>query len=134
MEVEDFFKLKQYSLSKEEKQELLFDQLLLLHKHHLKSSPEYKQITESLFKNEIKNISAGNYILQAAFISYRTFFKNVELPLQGGSVLGAIIMKPIALNLKEAEVSSERIPLLFKKDTTEYDAAAFKTLSRCHSM
>ena len=76
---------------------------------------------------EIKNISAGNYILQAAFISYRTFFKNVELPLQGGSVLGAIIMKPIALNLKEAEVSSERIPLLFKKDTTEYDAAAFKT-------
>ena len=76
---------------------------------------------------EIKNIPVGKYILQSAFMGFVTYYKNIDLPLQNGNDMGVIIMKPVSLNLKEAEVSSERIPILIKKDTTEYDAAAFKT-------
>ncbi|MEO8150264.1 MAG: outer membrane beta-barrel protein [Bacteroidia bacterium] len=76
---------------------------------------------------EIKNISQGKYLLQAALISYQTYYKPIELPFQNGEKLNTILLKSKAVDLNAADVSAERIPLMLKKDTIEYDAAAFKT-------
>ncbi|MBA3704378.1 MAG: outer membrane beta-barrel protein [Bacteroidetes bacterium] len=76
---------------------------------------------------EIKNIKAGKYLLQTAFIGYRTLYKEVELPLKTGETLGILVMKLLSVNLTETEVSAERIPVMIKKDTIEYNAGAFKT-------
>ncbi len=84
-------------------------------------------ITNSDGHFEIKSVTAGKYLLQSAFLGYKTIYKSVEVPLQSGTGFGAMIMKPSAVALKEAEVNGERIPILIKKDTIEYDAAAYKT-------
>lgn len=76
---------------------------------------------------EIKNIKEGNYILQSAFIGYQTFYRSIDIPLKTGNDIGTILMKMKTVSLSEVEVNSERIPLLIKKDTIEYDAGAFKT-------
>ncbi len=81
---------------------------------------------EGLF--EIKTVKAGNYLLQASYMGYRTVYKKLELPLKdGSSSLGTIFMRPKRYNLGEVQVTGERIPIMIKKDTIEYNAAAFKT-------
>jgi len=74
----------------------------------------------------IKNIKAGRYLLQTAFLGYETFYKTIDIP-GTGSDFGAIQLRKKAVELDEAVIDAERIPLLIKKDTIEYDAAAFKT-------
>ena len=97
----------------------------LLHPHD--STLAFFGITNAEGRFEIKNIKAGNYLLQTACLSYQTFYKSVDLPLADGELYGTIVLKAKAVSLGEVEVSSERIPLLIRKDTIEYDAAAFKT-------
>ena len=76
---------------------------------------------------EIKNINSGKYIFQSSYMGYQSIYKNLELPIQGGSNLGAITMKPLIQNLNEVQIKGERIPILIKKDTIEYNASSFKT-------
>ncbi len=90
------------------------------------STMAYYGITNSEGHFEIKNIQSGNYILQTAYMGYKSLFKNLKLPLSEGNNLGALIMKPVLVNLSEVQVSAERIPILIKKDTVEYSAGAFK--------
>ena len=80
---------------------------------------------EGLF--EIKNIDAGNYLLQLAYMGYKTLYRNVQLPLKEGNDIGILIMQPSVTNLNIVEVTAENIPILFKKDTIEYNAGSFKT-------
>ncbi|HUS87429.1 MAG TPA: outer membrane beta-barrel protein [Bacteroidales bacterium] len=75
---------------------------------------------------EVKNIRAGNYLLQVAFIGYETIFKNISIPFDDGGNLGSVIMIPKPVSLDEVTVTSERIPLQIKKDTLVYNAKAFK--------
>jgi hypothetical protein len=76
---------------------------------------------------EIKNIRAGKFLLQSAYLGYQTLYRNVELPLEKGEDIGTLVMKLSSVNLKDVEIKAERIPILIKKDTIEYDAGAFKT-------
>ncbi len=76
---------------------------------------------------EIRNTKAGAYLLQVAYVGYKPFYRKVSIQSGKSSDFGAIIMKPAPVNLGEVEVTSDHIPLLIKKDTIEYNAAAFKT-------
>jgi hypothetical protein len=76
---------------------------------------------------EIRNTKPGDYLMQVAYLGYQTQYRRVKLPLESGNDYGAIVMKPTPLNLSELQVKGEYIPLLLKKDTIEYNAAAFKT-------
>jgi hypothetical protein len=75
---------------------------------------------------EIKNISAGDYLLQTAFIGYKTIYRNIKIPFENNDV-GALVMKANSVDLEEAEITAERIPILIKKDTVEYNAGSYKT-------
>ncbi|MCB0697559.1 MAG: outer membrane beta-barrel protein, partial [Chitinophagaceae bacterium] len=76
---------------------------------------------------EIKNTSKGSYLLQAAMLGYKTYYRKIQQPV-ANSDLGPIILDQFDVQqMKGVEITAERIPLLIKKDTVEYDAAAFKT-------
>lgn len=77
---------------------------------------------------EIKNTIKGEYLLQAAMLGYKTYYKNIEQPLGNNGDLGVIILDQIDVQqMTGVEIVGERIPLLIKNDTVEYDAGAFKT-------
>ncbi len=77
---------------------------------------------------EIRNSSKGKYLLQVAMLGYKTYYRDVQLPVGDDGDLGTIIIDQLDVQqMKGVEITGERIPLLIKKDTVEYDAAAFKT-------
>lgn len=83
-------------------------------------------LTGSDGKFSINKIPEGGFILQVAFLSHRTFYKNLKFPENQGD-LGTIPISPVEHTIGEVQVTGEKIPILIKKDTVEYQAGAFKT-------
>ncbi len=90
------------------------------------STMAYYGITNSDGHFTIKNVKSGEYILQTAYMGFQSLFKNLEMPLPNGGVLGALIMKPAHMNLSEVQITGDRIPLIIKGDTIEYGAGSYK--------
>jgi hypothetical protein len=75
---------------------------------------------------EVKNISNGNFIVQASFQGYVTYFKNITVTKDNSNIsLGNIYLKYKAKQLDEVVVTEAAIRI--KGDTTEYNAGSFKT-------
>ncbi len=74
---------------------------------------------------DIKNIRKGDYLLQVAFLGYKTFYKQVTIPLPGNTT-GRIPLETRPVEVDEVRVTGEYVPLAFRGDTTEYNAAAFR--------
>ncbi len=74
----------------------------------------------------IRDIDKGKYILQAAFLGFQTYYRSVEVPVSGNTA-GRIILKTVNKMMDEVEVKAEKIPLMIKGDTIEYNSGAFKT-------
>lgn len=73
---------------------------------------------------EIKKVPKGDYLLRINFVGLKTFDKN----LQVGDTdidLGTVELELDVLD--EVVVEGEAIPITMKKDTIEYNAAAFET-------
>ncbi|HJN05329.1 MAG TPA: carboxypeptidase-like regulatory domain-containing protein [Bacteroidales bacterium] len=103
---------------------LIYATAVLLHPDD--STMAYYGITNTEGHFVIKNIKAGNYILQTAYVGFQSLYKTLSLPLTEGNTLGALIMSEIAMNLSEVQIKGERIPFVIKKDTIEYGAGAYK--------
>ncbi|HSN50153.1 MAG TPA: outer membrane beta-barrel protein, partial [Bacteroidales bacterium] len=84
-------------------------------------------ITNTSGHFEIRNPKPDEYLMQIAYLGYQTLYRKLTLPLGEDNNFGAIIMKPTPITLKEVQINGEPIPLLIKKDTIEYNAAAFRT-------
>ena len=81
-------------------------------------------ISDATGKFVIKKAFNGDYILQVNFVGFKTFSK--KLTIKGDDVvIGDIQMETDLLD--ELIVEGERVPIEMKKDTIEYNAAAFKT-------
>jgi hypothetical protein len=75
-----------------------------------------------------QNLNSGNYILKVSYIGYLTIFKNISLSQTVPNTrLGKISMEADEILLKEAVVEGKRPEITVKSDTTEYDAASYKT-------
>jgi hypothetical protein len=74
----------------------------------------------------IKRISNASYLLQIACMGYKTYYESISFPAKAGNY-GIIVLKTVSFQLPSAEIVAEHIPLIVKKDTLEYNAAAFKT-------
>lgn len=83
-------------------------------------------ITNSQGQFEISKIPGGSYLMQTAFLGYKTFYKTINIPLIDGENFGAIVLESNSLSIDELKITGERIPMLIKKDTVEYNAGAFK--------
>ena len=87
---------------------------------------KYFAITDVQGHFAIKQVKAGQYILQISFMGYQTYYQSLDV---AASVLdvGTITLQPEDQILDEVVVSEDRVPIRIKKDTIEYDAGAFQT-------
>jgi hypothetical protein len=89
------------------------------------STLQFYGVTNKEGRFDIKNIRKGNYLLQVAFLGYETHYQPVAVPADGNS-LGRISMKSKSMAVDEVKVTGEYVPMSFRGDTTEYNAAAFQ--------
>ncbi|MEO5976455.1 MAG: outer membrane beta-barrel protein [Chryseolinea sp.] len=84
--------------------------------------------TDSKGAFELKNLARKTYLLKITFVGFKTYSKSVA-PLTDNPVvdLGSVRLKEAATKLDEVVVE-DIIPVVVKKDTIEYNAAAFKTV------
>lgn len=76
----------------------------------------------------IKKAKVGKYIHQITFIGHQNYSVPVEITGEKAIFNMPIIkMESLANNLQEIEVKAEHVPIVMKKDTIEYNAAAFET-------
>jgi len=71
-------------------------------------------------------VSTGKYILKIKFIGYKDYFTNVEIADKPVD-LGTITMKEAVANLKGVTIEEQAPASKELGDTTEFNAAAFKT-------
>ena len=84
-------------------------------------------ITNAMGAFELSKVPNAKYILQIAFIGYQTQSHAIEVPFANPKNYISIVLNPVSFDLDAVQVKAERVPLLIKKDTIEYNAAAFKT-------
>ena len=75
---------------------------------------------------KLRRVPEGEYILQVTFVGYKVHRHNISL---AGAVLdaGTIVLEESLEEIGELLVSSEHVPMVVKRDTLEYNAAAFGT-------
>lgn len=91
------------------------------------STMTYFGVTNEQGVFEIKSIKNGKYLLQATLMGHQTVFRDIMIPGEAGAGMMTILMKSNPVSLGEIVVSEERVPLRFKRDTVEYNTAAFLT-------
>lgn len=95
--------------------------------HPADSTLAFFGITNDLGFFEIKSARNGKYILQATLMGHKPYFREIVLPVGGTGDVGIIVMKSAPIALKEVTVSEEHTPMKFKRDTIEYNTAAYVT-------
>lgn len=91
------------------------------------STMEYFAITSTTGKFKIKGIKRGEYIFQASYLGYESIFNPIDLTNANAVLqMGTLLLQPERKMLGEVTVEGERIPILIKKDTVEYNAGSFK--------
>lgn len=86
-------------------------------------------ITNADGEFQIKQVKAGEFILQISFIGYETFYKPITVSENTApeTDLGDLALNTKTEQIKTVEIQDELIPIIIKKDTIEYNAEAFKT-------
>src|SRR5688572_415238 len=75
---------------------------------------------------ELKNISLAHYLLKITFVRYQPHSENIRPPTSGSVVnLGTLKMHVARTTLDEV-VIAEKIPVVVKQDTIEFNANSFK--------
>jgi hypothetical protein len=84
-------------------------------------------VTNAQGQFELRNIVRDEYWLKVTFVGFKTYSAAVTPPATGDVVeMGMLKMKVAQTKLDEVVVA-ERIPVVVKKDTIEFNANAFKT-------
>ncbi|BAV09631.1 Carboxypeptidase regulatory-like domain-containing protein [Filimonas lacunae] len=85
------------------------------------------QVSQNNGAFSFDKLPSGNYLLQVSFQGYDSYFKHATTSLtQPVAELGTINMQQEA-NVLEGIVIKSSPPIVIKKDTTEFNAASFKT-------
>ena len=75
----------------------------------------------------LKGLPRSSYLLKVTFVGRKTYSATVDPPATGDEVqMGAIRLQEAKTQLDEVVVE-EVVPVVVKRDTIEYNAAAFKT-------
>ena len=77
---------------------------------------------------QFKKVPVGNYLLQISYVGFSSISKPINISGTSETMdLGKITLQEQTKMLDGVAVEADRIPILIKKDTIEYNAAAFKT-------
>ena len=83
-------------------------------------------LSDAKGKAELSDIPYGNYVLFAEFMGYKAYSKEYYFRRESEN-LGQILMQQDLQALEAARISDVANPIVVKKDTLEYNAAAFST-------
>jgi Outer membrane protein beta-barrel family/Carboxypeptidase regulatory-like domain len=85
-------------------------------------------ITNDDGRFQLKRVKPGEYLLQVSYVGFATHYQPLTVAENAGLVdAGTVSMEAASANLDAVEVVGEHVPMRFKRDTIEYNAAAFKT-------
>jgi hypothetical protein len=90
------------------------------------STMEFFGVTNLQGKYLIRGIKNGNYLLQTAFLGYKPQYQPITFPKKNQGAIKPIIMQPQSKSLDEVKVEANYVPFQLKKDTIEFNTAAFK--------
>ncbi len=77
---------------------------------------------------KIDKVAEGDYLLQITFLGYQQYSKTISTTTYSGNIdLETIQLSQNASQLDQIEIKGEHVPIQIKKDTVEYNAAAFQT-------
>ncbi|MEM8523293.1 MAG: TonB-dependent receptor [Bacteroidota bacterium] len=82
-------------------------------------------ITDDQGSFDFPKVEQGKYLLQVSFLGYRTYSNAFDL--QQNMTFDNITLAEENKLLDQVMVEAERIPIVMKKDTIEYNADAFQT-------
>ncbi|MBR5735603.1 MAG: carboxypeptidase-like regulatory domain-containing protein, partial [Bacteroidales bacterium] len=83
-------------------------------------------LTDSKGAVEVKKVKAGNYTIKCELLGYEPYKGTIEIS-SNDIDLGTLKMKVEVNFLEGATITDVGNPIIIKKDTIEYNAAAFKT-------
>jgi len=97
-------------------------------KHETDDKLEAFSSTDRMGAFRLTSKNYGDFIVQITYIGYGTFERRLTLK-DGESLLdfGNIVLSQSAYQLEGITIEEAFIPIIIKKDTIEYNAAAFKT-------
>ena len=84
-------------------------------------------LTNNEGKFKVPELSTGAYILQITFLGYEQYSEKLTINEGFNPDLQTIQLLPSNTLLEQVEIKGEHTPLVVKKDTLEYNAAAFQT-------
>lgn len=91
------------------------------------STLRYFSITGNNGQFEMRGVRQGSYLLQVSLLGYRTFYRNIDVPVAPDGNIGQVLLISKIFGIDEVTITGERIPVRIKADTIEYDAKAYST-------
>ena len=75
---------------------------------------------------QIRRVRSGEYLLKVTFVGFQTLTRPLEVG-SGPVGVGVLTLTEASGDLGQLVVEADRVPIVIKKDTLEYDAGAFGT-------
>jgi len=84
-------------------------------------------LTDNQGRYKIMDVGHGSYLLQVTYLGYAQHTSAVTIADGFNPKIGTIQLQSAQYALEEVEVTADHVPIIVKKDTLEYNAAAFQT-------
>lgn len=84
-------------------------------------------LSENDGRFKFEKLSMGDFLLNVTYLGYKSFYKSVTFSSAMPNVnMGNVVLESQSTLLNEIVVEGERNPMTIKKDTVEYNSAAFQ--------
>ena len=84
-------------------------------------------LTDGEGRFQIQDVNYGDYILQVTYLGYDQYSETLAVNETTDTQLPHSQLKVANNELEQVEIEGEHVPIVVKKDTLEYNAAAFQT-------
>jgi len=84
-------------------------------------------LTDAEGRFVIKDLSYGDYVMQVTYLGYQQYSNPLIVDGDLEPDMGDIKLLQANTSLEQVEIKEEHVPIVVKKDTLEYNAAAFQT-------
>jgi len=81
----------------------------------------------------LKNIQYGSYRLKVSFLGYKSISRDVNITTSVPLPLGNLTLESDGVALNEVLVKGEKVPVVLKKDTVEFNADSYKTRANANT-
>jgi hypothetical protein len=84
-------------------------------------------LSENDGRFKFEKLSMGDFLLNVTYLGYKSFYKSVTFSSAMPNVnMGNVVLESQSTLMNEIVVEGERNPMTIKKDTVEYNSAAFQ--------